>query len=339
MTASSADYTIPAIHVLHLAEVASRFGVPPETLLSARNDPRTLTEPGERIPLADVIELVERARALTGEPGLGFHVGLRMRIASHGYLGLAAMTASTLREALGIAIRFAPTRTTALSLRLDIEDEEARLVIVPHADLGPAHDTIVFALLTGIWKAGNALTGMDLAEHGPSSAAGADVTFPEPTYFARFAGVAPRVRFERETTCLRFASALLDQPLVTGDPATSRLTLEQCERELETLAPRMALRVRGLLPAPDGGFRSLNAVARALHVSPRTLKRRLDEEGTSFTALLESTRRARAEELLRSPRRTLDDVAAQLGYADVAGFSRAFRRWTGMPPGAWRKRA
>jgi AraC-like DNA-binding protein len=338
MTSSSEEHAIPAIHALHLADVAARFGVAREALLSGSGlAPKTLAEPDARLAVPELIALVERARALTGEPGIGFYVGLQMRIASHGYLGLAAMTASTVREALAIAIRFAPTRTSALSLRLDVDGDEARLVFVEHADLGAARDAFVFALLVGIWKIGDAITGLALAEHGPRGKAEADVTFAEPSYFARFAALAPRVRFEQPETCLRFSSAMLDRPLVTGDPAASRLTLEQCERELEALAPRVASRVRTLLPS-GSGFRSLEEVAAVMHVSARTLKRRLAEEGTSFTLLLEQGRRARAEELLRSPRRTLDAIAAELGYADVASFTRAFRRWTGVPPGAWRKR-
>lgn len=336
----AADHSIPGIHALHLAEVCSRFGVAPRVLLA----PSGLTEealslPDARIRIPELVVLVERARALTREPGLGFHVGLHMRIASHGYLGLAAMTAPTVRDALAVAIRFAPTRTSALSLRLDEEDDEARLVIVEHADLGPARDAFVFALLTGIWKIGNALTGLELAAHGPSSGpASADVTFTEPPYFARFASIGPRVRFEETSTCLRFARSLLERPLVTGDPAASRLTLQQCERELDALAPRIASRVRALVFA-QGGFRSLEEVARTMHVSSRTLKRRLAEEGTSFRAVLDEARRAKAEELLRAPSRTLEAIASELGYADVASFSRAFRRWTGLAPGAWRKRA
>ncbi len=336
MTVSPSDPTIPAIHVLHLAEVAARFGVAPDALLGASGLSRSaLAEPAARLSLPALIELVERARTLTGEAGLGFHVGLQMRIASHGYLGLAAMTATTLRDAIEIAIRFAPTRTTAVSLRLDVEGDEARLVLVEHADFGPARDAFVFALLTGIWTIGNAITGLELSAH-PAGPAGADVALPEPPYFARFAAVAPPVRFERDATCLRFARALLDRPLVTGDPAASRLTLEQCERELEALAPRLASKVRRLLPAPEGGFRSLDQIARLTHVSPRTLKRKLAQEGTTYSATLEQVRRLRAEQLLRS-QRGLDDIAAELGYADAASFSRAFRRWTNMAPGAWRR--
>jgi AraC-like DNA-binding protein len=340
MTVSGSPHAIPGIHALHLAEVCARFGVSSKRLFADTGlAPDALAEPDARVPLSALVELVERARSWTGEPGLGFHVGLQMRIASHGYVGLAAMTASTVADAVAIAVRYAPTRTSALSLRLELDDDEARLVIEEHADFGSARDAVLFALIVGLWKIGNALTGLELAEQGSSSGpAGADVSFVEPAYYARFASLGPRVRFDRPRTCLRFGRRLLEQPLVTGDPAASRLTLEQCERELAALAPRAALRVRASLAKPSGGFRSLEEVARDLHVSARTLKRRLADEGTSFRRVLDEARRARAEELLRSPRHTLDAIAAELGYGDAAAFSRAFRRWTGMSPGAYRAR-
>jgi len=79
-------------------------------------------------------------------------------------------------------------------------------------------------------------------------------------------------------------------------------------------------------------------VAAQLHVSSRTLKRRLAEHRTTFSAIVDGERKRRALTLLRSTALTHDQVAAQLGYSDVANFSRAFRRWTGKTPGALRKR-
>jgi AraC-like DNA-binding protein len=341
MDRSPADFTVPAIHALHLAEIVERFGVEPDALLRScglRRD--ALIEPGARLSIPELVRLVERSRASTGEPGLGFHVGLHMRIASHGYLGLAAMTATTVREALQIAIRFAPTRTNAISLRLDTFDDHAALVLVENTDLGSARDAFVFALLTGIWKIGDAITGVALAEHDDERARpSADVAFDEPPYFARFASVAPHVRFGQSEHRLVFPAPLLDLRLVTGDPVASRLTLEQCERELDALGlgPRLALRVRGILGGSAGPPPSLDELARTLHVAPRTLKRHLAAEGTTYRALLDDALRARAEELLRRPQLTLDDIAERLGYSDVANFNRAFRRWTGITPGAFRR--
>jgi AraC-like DNA-binding protein len=92
-------------------------------------------------------------------------------------------------------------------------------------------------------------------------------------------------------------------------------------RELRTAIPR--------------GDASLAVVARALHVSARSLQRRLGERGTSFQALVDDARRAMAEELLGGQHASVTETAFAVGFADVPAFTRAFRRWTGTPPSAW----
>jgi AraC-like DNA-binding protein len=97
-------------------------------------------------------------------------------------------------------------------------------------------------------------------------------------------------------------------------------------------------RVRAVLQLPDGqGYRTLEEAARAMHMSERTLKRRLAAQGTSFTSVLDDARCERAMVWLREDKLSHADIAEQLGYADASAFSRAFRRWTGMTPAGFQK--
>lgn len=91
--------------------------------------------------------------------------------------------------------------------------------------------------------------------------------------------------------------------------------------------------VNALLP---GGYPPIEDVARLLQTSPRTLQRRLNEAGVSYTDLVDRCRRHNACEALRFTRDSIRDIAASQGYRDVSSFSRAFRRWTGAAPRAWR---
>jgi len=79
-------------------------------------------------------------------------------------------------------------------------------------------------------------------------------------------------------------------------------------------------------------------VAQTLHLSQRTLQRRLQEEGTSFQTLLDDTRRELAEQYLAQPSMTLLEIAYLLGFADPSNFFRAFRRWFDATPGEYRAR-
>jgi AraC-like DNA-binding protein len=324
-------HSLPAVHALHLAELLERWGIARGKLLDGIVAEEALVDPAARLSVSDVERLVARAREISGEQALGLFLGLQMRVSAHGYLGFAAMAASTVREAIELAARFAPTRTTALSLHLDVEGPQAALTIDELADFGTARDVVLTTLVVGLWQIGQAVTGQALRGE-------AEFSLPEPTYRARLDTMGPRVRYGARSTRLVFDAAVLDLPLTMADAVAMRLAREQCERALASLGEgQLPARVRALVARHGGGFRSLEEVAAELHLSPRTLKRRLAERGVAFTTLLEEQQRDRAIALLRSPDLSLQDITDRLGYSDVANFGRAFRRWTGASPAAWRK--
>jgi AraC-like DNA-binding protein len=328
------EFTLAAVHALHLVQLCARWRVTGEQVLAGTGlTTEALGAPGARLPIATVIALVERARALTREPALGFHLGLQMRISWHGFVGFAAMASSTVKDALEIAARFAPTRTNALALRLELFGDTAALVIEERAPLGAAQDAIVLALVTGIWSIGNSLCGRVLE-------GAVELAFPEPDYYARFARMAPAsLRFGQPQHRMIFDAKILAIALGERDPVAEQLAREQCERELAELGAADPLaQVRALLPTDASGFRTLEQVAERMHVSARTLKRRLAEHGASFSALLDEARRDRATLMLRGGELGIDEIGTRLGYSDPANFARAFRRWTGVSPAAYRRR-
>ncbi len=326
--------SLPAVHTLDLLELVARWGVKEAELLAGLPLTRAaLAAPAARLPLPMVSTVLDRARTLTGEPALGIYLGLKMRISAHGFLGFAAMVAPTIRDALAIATRFAPTRTDALSLRLEEHDGLAHLAIVEHADFGAAREAVIFALLTGIWRIGAELVGSPLT-------GSADIAFPEPVWLPRVAHLIPgQIRFSQPEHRLVFDRALLDAPLPLADSVAEELARAQCEKELEALgfSERILPRVTARLPGEDGRPRSLAQVARALAVSARTLKRRLADEQTTFSAVRDAWLRDRATALLLNADLAIEVIADRLGYSDAANFSRAFARWTGTAPGAWRR--
>jgi AraC-like DNA-binding protein len=89
----------------------------------------------------------------------------------------------------------------------------------------------------------------------------------------------------------------------------------------------------------SGGPVSMKQAARQLAVSVATLRRKLEEEGTSFSALLDAARREAAERYLSKPEPTVTEIAFLLGFSNLRAFSRAFRRWTGSAPTQFRERA
>lgn len=321
--------SLPSRYLSHLLELTRRFGVDDEDVLEGLS-----LEGDVRVTTRQLVPIFERARALTGEQGLGVYLGLAMRATWHGYLGFAVLVARDMGDALQLAERFIPTVTPALHLRVVPEGARTAVVIEEREDFGPARDFIVPALAVGLSSIAESLTGRQVDGQ-------LELALPEPSWFAPLASANPRLKrvtFGAPAHRLLFDSKWLETPFQQADAEAQKLAAEQCERELEALqaAAGFASRVKALL-FTSAGVREVDAVAKALSLSPRTLKRRLQGEGTSYTELLEAERRARAELLLTQGTLSVKEVAAQLGYADTAAFSHAFARWNGVSPSEFQR--
>lgn len=151
-------------------------------------------------------------------------------------------------------------------------------------------------------------------------------------------GSAP-VAFGCEDSGFSIAGAGLDHPM----PAADARTLETIEPLLvealgaPSASPSFADRVAAHVAVSLPGAADVAEVARAMHMSGRTLQRRLEQEGTTFSEVLDRARLDVARRALAEPSVTLTDVAVRLGFSDLATFTRAFKRWAGMPPGQWRR--
>ncbi|MEE9265906.1 MAG: helix-turn-helix transcriptional regulator, partial [Gammaproteobacteria bacterium] len=98
-----------------------------------------------------------------------------------------------------------------------------------------------------------------------------------------------------------------------------------------------AMQVRARLTEQlSSGHATQNSVADALHMSLRTLQRRLNDEGTSYKGLLDETRRELAAHYMAETHRSINEITYLLGFSEPSNFSRAFRRWTGKSPSAYR---
>ena len=132
----------------------------------------------------------------------------------------------------------------------------------------------------------------------------------------------------------------LDRPMRHADARAVDTLSRLVDTALGAIPPRGAsftARVSAHLATLLPGGADVGDVARAMHMSARTLQRRLEQEQTRFTEVLDRARFELARRLLDDPAIALTEVAFRLGFADLATFSRAFKRWTGKPPGQWRR--
>ena len=139
---------------------------------------------------------------------------------------------------------------------------------------------------------------------------------------------------------LVFRAADAQRPFVTRNAELLALLAPQFEAELkqesadEDFAERVRLAIQQRL---TGRRPSIEDIADALHISSRTLQRRLQDEGSNFQRVLEESRHQLARHYLNNSTLELNEAAYLLGYEDGNSFIRAFRGWEGIPPATWRE--
>lgn len=325
---------LPGTYVSLLADVVARWDIAPAQLLEGSGiPPERLQETFWYLEFDAFERLLQRAVTLTGESGLGVHLGMQMTVTCHGVIGFAAMVAKNLREAMLVTQQFVAQRCGGLALRLEVENGMASFYVeqpLPQYQLGEVGITF---LLVGFAQMGNALTGKMLAGIG-------EVSFQRPDYFDRFEALLPNgICFGQPHNRLVFPASQLDLPLVMADPLAARLAREQCKRVLNSLVggrKSFTSLVRELAYDEALGFCRMEEVAEKLHMSERTLQRQLAEEQQTFKGIVEKLREEKAALLLKQKDLSISLIAERLGYTDVANFTRAFKRWQGKTPSQYR---
>lgn len=271
---------------------------------------------------------------LGDRPGVGIETGQASTIGRAGLLGLMMLTGPTLHEAIDRVLPYLALSPTHLRFSLETADEHVYLIADDSELPAGVRPFIVERDLAGLWSA---LRGAQI-ELTPLWI---DTTLdPErAALLATSLGLEPaEVHPDRSRNRIACPRWLLDRVLPQADANTARMLEAQCRSLLDRRLARVGVagQVRSRLLHHPGDLPSMQTVARELHMDPRTLRRRLTAEGTSFRDLLAQIRHRLAVELLAQDMR-LDEIARRLGYAETANFTHAFIRWEGMAPSYFRK--
>lgn len=327
---------VSVFYVNLIIETVACFGVSVEELLEGSTLSREdLERTDKRVDYFAFSYLLNRAVKLTHEPGLGFLLGMQMRVSTHGMLGYAAMVSGTLGQALELALRYTEIQTATVLLQSQHIDDQVILTIEQRLPDYPLGEMVISFLMAGFGKMAEMLTGRPIRGQ-------ATLTYPRPEYFTRFEHLLPgTVSFNQPSNTLIFAAKDLDSPLIMSDPVALRLSEEQCKRELQQLMAgrSFAQIVREiLLDEENGAFGSLEDVAKQLHMTPRTLQRYLTRESLTFKEVITSLRKEKAQQLLKQNKLSIQEIAEALGYDEPTNFSRAFKTWTDESPRNYQQR-
>ena len=331
--------TVASGFVVGLLSGLSRTNLTAEAVLDhAEIASHLVHDPTARITVARYAALYRRvSEALDDE---GFALFSRpLRRGSFEFLCRAALSSANLEEALERITHFLRVVLDDLEVELHKTGSAAVLVISEEQALPVGATGRVFAfewllrMIHGLaaWLVAHPLPLDEVA-----------FPYPPPLHAADYELVfAPRYTFDAPRLEARFPADLLALP-VRRDEAALRAFLLDAPASITTLYRRdhaLAQRVRDHLRAALPEHPGLPEIARRMFMSPRTLHRRLEDEGTQFRGIKESLRRDLAIEWLTKTDRSLQRIGADLGFADAASFYRAFFGWAGCGPREYRQRA
>lgn len=306
-------------------------GVPLDEVLGGLPVSAASLKPDLFLPISVISAIADRAAERAGLPEIGLLLARAQNHNDLGPVGQLMASCATLGSALGTYASVQMANSTAAAVYLHPAGEDYALGFGVYAhELPSSHIydaaaamacNIIRDLTGGAVDPAEVLLSRPLPRH--------------PEAYVRFFRCP--VRFNEGQTCIIIPGRAMGFRLPGADARLRESLLATLQKQL-ALQQGFAARVKHVLrPLLLAGAASHRQVAAHLNLHPRTLGRRLEEEGVTFEMLKDEVRLAVARELLARTEIAASDVASSLGYATPSAFVRAFRRWTGSTPSAWRR--
>ena len=286
-----------------------------------------------RLPHALMLELLDVFVDVLADPSAPLRAAGKLQLGDYELLEYLCGTTATLGESIACVGRYYPLLIAAEhELHVEGERAEARFRIAPGLAAPDAlHE---FGLASNF-----VMTALHLNLEGAQMPIEVCFAHPAPSYAALFPQtfLCP-VRFECAHNAIVFPVSMLDHPMRTADPQLHAVLTRLADQELTALSDLSAFpaQVREAIEPELARGAPLEAVAERLHMSPGALRSRLRQHGTSYSALLDRLRRDHAKRALRQSQLSIAEVGHRLGFAHPPAFHRAFRRWFGVAPSAYR---
>ncbi|MDJ0897096.1 MAG: AraC family transcriptional regulator ligand-binding domain-containing protein [Alphaproteobacteria bacterium] len=325
-----------ASQLIHVTETLERLGESPEHVLALARLPMWHNcDPDDLIPTCHIYALMDQAARCLGSPTFGLRVGADNGVAALGTLGRLVASAHTIHHAFETSCRLIHAHSSAARNWLAEEDDEVwfcrNRLRGPKAGRQQMEQCILMQLIDHVGMAA-----------GPSwrPAKVCLQMHEDPGPELRDELGNPEIRLGQDITGIAVPRALLTLPLRRCAAAGCAGNLGD-ESRLRSTAPADSFidTLRQLIGSllKEEGTPLIETVAEIAGVSVRSLQRRLSENGSSYTQVVDQARYQAATRLLRDPDLRITDIAIDLGYTDSAHFTRAFKRWAGVTPSEYRR--
>lgn len=319
-----------------LIEGVEHAGVTREAFLAAAGfDPRRVEQRDVRISLEEYDRLNELAREVTGDPALGLRMGQIASATTHSLAAHLVAHAKTLGDAIANLTRYHRILSGREFIRLVETDCTAKLI----SEVAPG------SIACRRFRAEISVTGFYrmlryFARDARPHVAAFEHAAPgyRDQYHAIFEGAEA---FSQPFTGIVFDRSLMTKVQLNADEPFHEALRFQAERELARLSRQttFADRLREhVLDPRTTNRRDMNTAARSLGLSARSLRRKLQLEGESYTEVVDAALSTLAKRLLSDEQRTIEQTAYELGFSAPSAFHKAFKRWTGVTPSDFRRR-
>ena len=324
-----------------LIDVLAEAGVAPELALAgtgldadALANPFTLTSPGHFLMAA------RNGLRHTSAIHLGVEVGRRIHASCYGMYGYALLCAESMAQAFDTAVKYHQLANGQFPIRWSEEDGAATWLFPERASAG---------LLDADLKLHRFLIDLQFNIHVTVTKdvmgswcvpARAQFAEPAPPHAALLCeALECPIAFDQRRNALSYPAGWLTRPPQLANPITAAHVSTHCARLMEDFRWQAGVtrRVYQELTRTPGCFPEIDAIAESMCMTSRTLRRKLESEGSSYGELLTSVRKALAFDYLATTELSTEDIAQTLGFSDAVSFRHAFKRWTGLTPNGYRR--
>jgi AraC-like DNA-binding protein len=330
---------IPTYSFPLMLDVMRELGVEPGRIL--KNTGLTVADveqEGTLVSFLQTLKLMHNVLATSPRPDIGLLVGDRYQISTYGLLGYVMMSCPTWGDALRMARRYYQVASSLVGLELDVDQQRQTLTFtaIPFyrdlKDIEPFTVEKLFASLIAVTR--------PLLQR-PTMPRRVSFAYPAPAYADIYQDIFQcPVEFGAQANCFELDIELLQQPPLLANAVSAEMGRKLCE-EFMGRYPRetnsLTRQITDILLSSPGQLPGMEQVAERLHVSSRTLRRKLQHEETTFQRITDGVRHDLARRYLESSRLSLDEIAHLVGFTETTNFRRAFKRWQGVPPARYRE--
>jgi len=287
------------------------------------------------IPRDALTQIYRNALAISEREDLGLSVGPQLHISAHGPLGVATFSGPDLRTGLGLLAKFSQTRTEFFNITISEHPEGMKVSFAETFNLDDLRVFVTESVFSGLFSAITFFVGVGQFKGQVYFA------YPKPNYGQKYHDhFGDNIKFSQPVTEIFVSESILSMPSPAAEPALHQESIAICERQLiaikagEAGVPVLSTEevVSKLIFENPGRIWTLKEVAAKLHMSPRTLIRKLESEGTKFQIVRDELAKKQVANYLTDASLSVESIGHLMGFSDVSSFRRSFKRWFGETP-------